>query len=109
MLYFQQALDRARRQLRVVVVCSTGRGTALFLRSRIERRFPDWHIVELVGVRDLERVVARINSASDIDLVISTIPLDGLPIPTAVVNSLLTPLDVDILIANAAKVGWVPS
>lgn len=108
-LYFQQALDRARRQLRVVVVCSTGRGTALFLRSRIERRFPDWHIVELVGVRDLERVVARINLASDIDLVISTIPLDGLPIPTAVVNSLLTPLDVDILIANAAKVGWVPS
>lgn len=108
-LYFQQAIDRARRQFRVVIVCSTGRGTALFLRSRIERKFPEWYIVDVFGIRDLDRIVARINSASDIDLVISTVPLDGLPIPTAVVNSLLTSLDVDILIASAAKSGWTPS
>lgn len=108
-LYFQQAIDRARSRLHVVIVCSTGRGTALFLRSRIERKFPEWHIVDLFGVRDLQRIVDRINSAKDIDLVISTVPLGGLPLPTAVVNSLLTDRDIDILMACAEKAGWSPS
>lgn len=104
-LYFQQAIDRARRRLRVVIVCSTGRGTALFLRSRVERRFPDWHIVDVLGVRDLDKIVARISSASDIDLVVSTVPLEGLPLPAVVVSSLLTDMDADLLAAGAGRAG----
>lgn len=108
-LYFQQALDRLRRRLRIVIVCSTGRGTALFLRSRIERRFPDWNIVKLLGVRDLDKTIARVRSAGDVDLVVSTVPLEGLPVPVALVNSLLTEVDIDILLASAQKAGWAAS
>lgn len=108
-LYFQQAVDRARRRLRIVIVCSTGRGTAQFLRSRVERRFPDWQIVDVLGVRDLDKIALSISSASDIDLVVSTVPIDGLPVPTVVVSALLTDLDAELLAASAEKLGWTPS
>ena len=108
-LYFQQAIERAQQQLRIIIVCSTGRGTALFLRGRIERRFPEWRIVDLFGVRDLEKIIARITSTDDIDLVISTIPLEGLPVPIATVSSLLTDRDAELLIQSAEKAGWTTS
>ena len=105
-LYVQQAIERLSRRLRVIIACSTGRGTALFLRSRVEARFPDWQILDVVSVRNLRESFDRITNLSSVDLVVATVKLDGFPVRSVTVSTLLTDRDADLLVQAAREAGW---
>lgn len=69
---------------RVLVVCSTGLGSAQLLAARLMRLFPNLHVVGVVSALETADWEERV------DLVISTIALPTLPIPHVRVSPLLT-------------------
>lgn len=108
-LYFQRALDRARDRLRVLIVCSTGRGTSQFLRGRVEHAFPTWQVVDVTSSRAVrEQQEDAETSWAKVDLIISTLPLDA-PAPVAVVSALFTDNDAAIVrqVLARAHIGQV--
>lgn len=79
--------------LRVLVVCSTGLGSAHLLAARLMRCFRELQIVGVVSA--LETTEAAWHQP--VDLVISTVPLPRLPVPQVQVSPLLTAREVERL------------
>lgn len=101
-VYFAQAVESLRIPLDVLLVCTTGLGTAQLLRAKIERRFTEFHIVETVAARDIDHAIER---HPELDLVISTIRLpDDVPMPTLAVSAMLTAEDQDRIEREAARI-----
>lgn len=69
---------------RVLVVCSTGLGSAQLLAARLMRLFPSLHVVGVVSALETTDWEGRV------DLVISTVALPTLPIPHVRVSPILT-------------------
>lgn len=93
-LHIGAALERqsvaAERKQRILLVCGSGVGTAQLLLSRIRRYFPD---LEIVDTRPLYHVTPEWLQQEQVDWIISTIPIHGLPVPHIVVNPFLTVQD----------------
>lgn len=92
-VHLAAALERQGRlpKLRVLVVCSSGLGSARLLAARLERAFPE---IEIVGV------VSALESADSdwgnrADLVVTTVPLPPLSVPWVQVSPLLGPDEMD--------------
>lgn len=71
-LHFESFIERSKQRVpdvRVVIVCSTGYGTAELLRQRVMDKLPD---VQIVGTMSVNELLATPIVA---DMVISTIPL----------------------------------
>lgn len=66
------AIERSTTVLTACVVCNYGIGVSQLLRERIERNISDLKILEVLSARDIRRV-RKLKA----DLVISTIPLEG--------------------------------
>lgn len=77
--------------VRVLVVCSTGLGSAHLLAARLKRQFEHLQIVGVVSA--LETGDAKWQH--QVDLVITTVPLPPLPVPQVRVSPLLTPQEVE--------------
>lgn len=87
-VYFAQAVENLRTPVNILLVCTTGLGTAQLLRSKIERRFSDLNIVETVAIKDIDTVL---DAHPEIGLVVSTVGLpESLTMPTLVVSAMLT-------------------
>jgi transcriptional antiterminator len=87
-VYFAQALENMHAPINILLVCTTGLGTAQLLKAKIERRFSELNIVETVAVRDLKDSLA---SHDEVDLVISTVGLpSSVHIATLVVSAMFT-------------------
>lgn len=87
-VYFAQAVENTRPPVNIMVVCTTGLGTAQLLRSKIERRFSELNIVKLVAGRELND---EINTHPEVDLVVSTINLPNTKdVPVLVVSAMFT-------------------
>lgn len=87
-VYFAQAAENMRPPINIMIVCTTGFGTAQLLRVKIEKRFSELNIVELVASRALGN---EINKHPEVDLVVSTISLpNDIQVPTLVVNAMFT-------------------
>lgn len=103
-LHFAAALERAdltfkdEKVMNVLLVCSTGMGSAQILCTRIQMLF-HVNIVNCIGVHHLEAFLFN----HSIDLVISTIEISNLQIPTVVVNPLLKEKDIQRL---RPYLGW---
>ena len=94
-VYFAQAVENRRMPLDILLVCTTGLGTAQLLRAKIEKRFAGFHIVQTVAARDIDQAIDR---HPEIDLVVSTIRLGAdVHLPTLVVSAMLTVEDQDRL------------
>ncbi|MBE6052408.1 MAG: transcription antiterminator [Clostridium sartagoforme] len=75
-LHFAAALERLKgnevKKKRVILVCTTGVGTSLLLKVKLERRFKDnIDIVDTISCYEFNEGLLN-----DVDLIISTIPLD---------------------------------
>ena len=87
-VYFAQAVENLSRPLNILLVCTTGLGTAQLLKSKIERRFSDMNVIGTVAARDVEKALKRYPMT---DLVVSTVTLsEALKRPTLVVSAMLT-------------------
>ncbi|ERL64816.1 BglG family transcription antiterminator [Schleiferilactobacillus shenzhenensis] len=89
-LHFASFFERQprRRRIETVVVCSSGIGTSRLLAQRLEERFADsLHITRTIGLAEL------LKNGVHAQLVISTIPIEGVAAPVVTVNPLLSPAD----------------
>ena len=83
-LHFAAALLRKKKGLRALVICSSGIGTAKILATRLKKEIPDIAHMEQISVFEL-----RNKDVTRYDLVVSTVPIDGLAKPYFVVSPML--------------------
>ncbi|MFZ5968105.1 MAG: BglG family transcription antiterminator [Bacillota bacterium] len=76
-IHIGASLERAKGNVRVVVVCSSGIGTAQLVAVRLEKALPSIEIVNIISAHE----AAQMREA-DFDFIITTIPLryDGKPV-----------------------------
>lgn len=95
-MHFGAALEEQtlniHRIFRVVIVCSTGIGSSKLLEARIRKHYETVRIVESRSVMNLD---AYLKSHEDVDFVISTVPVQGLERPVALVSPLLLEQDME--------------
>ena len=101
-VYFAQAVESSEEPINVLLVCTTGLGTAQLLRSKIEKKLPDFHIVQTVAVRNLPE---EIHTHPETDLIVSTIVLHHeITVPSIVVSAMLTVEDQERLEREAGRI-----
>lgn len=93
-LHFMASIERLKesKQLRVLVICSTGFGSAQMLKNRIENEFGSrLEIADVIGYYDIDD-----KKMENVDFIISSIDLSNLffTIPVFVVSVFLKPNEV---------------
>ncbi len=82
-----------KKRHKVLVVCSSGIGTATMLSTRLKKEFPNLIIKKQISLAELEN-----NLTEDIDFLITTIPIDNIYFkPIIHVNPLLTQEDINLI------------
>lgn len=89
-IYLVKHVVSGLRQKRVIVVCATGRGLSTLLVTRIRHVFPTLNIVETMSFFQLESIKRHDN----IDLVISTIPVEKSIYPVVKISNVLSNADI---------------
>lgn len=87
-LYVVRAIEDATDNKKVLLMCSSGIGTAQLLQSKVKHAFPNFEIVDMISARNYQSNITRY---ADIDLIISTISASNfelLPIPFIQVSAL---------------------
>ncbi len=95
-MYLAGSLERQRlrQKIQVTVVCPAGMATAWILVSRLLAEFPQLEVVQVVSKTAFEHEAGDVST----NLVVSTVPLDGLTgVPWIVVSPLLQERDVRAL------------
>lgn len=92
-IYIERALEERPRRKNVLIMCSTGIGTAQLLRTKIQNLFNAINIVDVLSSFEYLHNTQKYNH--NIDLIISTVAIPGETIVPVVVISPL-PNDVDI-------------
>lgn len=82
-IHFQAALERNAPNQRVVIVCPEGIGFSRFLANRITKFVPNIEIVDIIPAQKASKL-----DSSNIDFIISTIPLTQRNLPVILVSSL---------------------
>ncbi len=103
-MHFGAALERkkeASQKYNIMVVCASGIGTSRMLMSKLQM-FPQINIVDVTSSIKLKDLKGR----DDIDLIVSTIPLDIKDKKVVVVNPLLLKEDVEKL-KNALNTDFI--
>ena len=85
-LYVVRALEEASAKKRVLLMCSTGVGTAQLLQTKVKRAFPDFDIAGTVSARDYQE---HLSDYQDVDLVISTVNVQFQPVSPVIQVSAL--------------------
>lgn len=70
-LHLAAAVERQKKPLRALVVCTSGIGTSQLLAARLEKHFRQIEIKEVMSLIDLKH-----RSVEDIDIIISTVPVE---------------------------------
>lgn len=85
-IHFATSLERhpVSRDLSVLVICSSGIGTARILESRIRKYLPEFQTVKIGKISEMSRL-----NYKAFDLILATIFLPGFPIPYKVISPLL--------------------
>ena len=89
-LHFAGAIERLRlankiNRYRTIVVCATGVGTAILLKTKLENKFKDF--IEIKGFYPAFKLNHM--DLSEYDLVISTIPLENINLPVINVSPIM--------------------
>lgn len=86
-LHLEAFLERQRLasdQLNVVIVCSTGLGSAQLLAAKVRKQFPQLRIMGVWSIQELQE-----HELTQVDLIISTIQIQVANIPTVIVSPLM--------------------
>ncbi|WP_368646208.1 transcription antiterminator [Alkalibacterium putridalgicola] len=87
-LYFAQIIERFPHKVKTLIMCTTGVGTSELLRVKVERKFPEVEVVDVVSTQNINEIL---QSQTDIDLVISTIRTsDYIKVPHLLVSAMFT-------------------
>ncbi|OTN86508.1 DNA-binding/PRD domain-containing protein [Enterococcus sp. 7E2_DIV0204] len=87
-LYFARIIETNQVPIRTLIMCTTGVGTSELLRVKVEKKFPELKIVEVVATRN---VAESLKNHSDIELILTTIHLQNrIPIQSLLVSAMFT-------------------
>lgn len=87
-LHLAAAVERNKNPLKALVVCASGIGTSQFISARLERSFKQIDIVDVISIIELKH-----RNLDDIDLVISTVPVECIK-PVLMISPLLNQNDI---------------
>lgn len=88
-IHFQAAVERSMQQKNVIIVCPEGIGFSRLIAHRIERFINSIVIKDIVSLNQLQKI-----DLSNIDFIISTVPLKECDKPVVLVSSFLSELDI---------------
>lgn len=89
-MYFQAAVERARMNRKILIVCQMGIATSELLINRIKNVLPSLDTFEVASVAEMEQMVLN-----DYDLIISTIKVDIPKKEVILVSPFLTKEDIE--------------
>lgn len=87
--YYQTMILKLTEPKKVLVVCHSGYGTSQLLAEKLKHEFSVLHIVDVVSLRKAEHM-----ELTDIDYIISTIPIPIKNIKYILISALLTEQDI---------------
>ncbi|TZE81519.1 BglG family transcription antiterminator [Calorimonas adulescens] len=90
-LHIGAAVERAKKPLRTLVVCTSGIGTSQLLAARLEKSFKQLEIVDVIS-----SIALTERPLDDIDIVISTVPVECSK-PVITINPILSSIDIKML------------
>lgn len=90
-MHIGAAVERNREKIKTMVICHTGIGTSQLLSARLKKSFLE---LDLVGIRS--STVLEDEDLSDIDLIISTVPIRTEK-PNILVNPILGSKDIKLI------------
>jgi mannitol/fructose-specific phosphotransferase system IIA component (Ntr-type)/galactitol-specific phosphotransferase system IIB component len=88
-IHFQLAFERIRVTKHILIVCHSGLATSELIFNRVKQNVSADVILEITSSDKLHKA-----SLANVDLIISTIPLDTLPVEIMYVSALPTPEEV---------------
>ena len=90
-LYFARIRESNREPINTIIMCTTGIGTSELLKVKIERKFPELNILDVVSSRELEDIEANY---TDVKLLISTVGIEpSSNLETLLISSMLNSED----------------
>jgi transcriptional antiterminator/mannitol/fructose-specific phosphotransferase system IIA component (Ntr-type) len=89
-MHLGAAIERATAPKKVLVICSSGIGTAQMLASRLKKKFPEIFIEDVISVPNVDEAL----KCKKVDFIISTVPLEVKGMPVVLVSPLLTEGDI---------------
>lgn len=92
-IHFKAALERAKEQqkeYKTIITCDYGVGVSSFLEAKINRRFPELTIVDLVSNEELQTYPLM----DTVDLIISTKRIDVAEVPYLVISPMMDEGDI---------------
>lgn len=94
-LYFAKYLEQHERQLRILIMCSSGVGTSELLKVKVKKQFPELLIDDVVSLKVYEKKLDYFENR--IDLIITTIRVDDKMTkhPVLLVNAMFNHADQD--------------
>lgn len=87
-LHIAAALERNRKPLKALVVCSSGIGTSQLLALKLKRHFSDLQVLDVISTLSIKKV-----NLDGVDLIISTVGT-GVRIPEVIISPLLSERDI---------------
>ncbi|MDQ0362259.1 BglG family transcription antiterminator [Breznakia pachnodae] len=88
-IHFQAAIERSVEEKRVIIVCPEGIGFSRLIAQRIERYVSSVKVVDTIPYSSL-----KTKDLSDIDLVVSTVPILECSKPVVEVTSFISEFDI---------------
>ncbi|MBM7622518.1 BglG family transcription antiterminator [Sporohalobacter salinus] len=91
-LHLGAALERISKKIKAIIVCRSGIGTSQLIASRLTKRLSGIEIINIMAAHKLKN-----KKLVEIDIIISTIPLNDLDKPVVQVSPLLTDNDINLV------------
>ena len=88
--YYQAMLEAERMEKKILVVSNSGFGTTQLLVTKLKQHFPLYQIVDVVSMLQLEKRT----DLDNIDFLISTMPLENIPVPCILVSAVMSDSDI---------------
>lgn len=87
-IHFAAGIERQKRPLKTLVVCTSGIGTSQLVAVKLEKRFKQLEIIDVVSFLDLKKF-----NLDEIEIIISTVPIKSEK-PILIITPLLNEKDI---------------
>lgn len=91
-LYIVKAIEETVQQNKVIIMCSSGIGTAQLIKTRIKKEFPSLDIVDVISSYSYQSNQEKYENEADFIISTITVPKES-RVPVVVVSPLLNELD----------------
>ena len=96
-MHFAASLHRQsktnQQYQKILLVCASGIGTSRLLKARLQEYFQNFQVVDSVSVQEVDQTLKE----NEVDLLITTIPLEKTSVPIVEVSPMLTERELKIL------------